>query len=45
MGSVRKVPSSISLMTTFTRAANKLPIVQKGYWITISPGPMASKSL
>lgn len=45
MGSVCKAPSSISLMTTFTRAADNLSIVQLGYWITVSPGPKASKSL
>lgn len=36
MRSVCKAPSSISLMTTFTRAADNLPIVQPGYWNSFS---------
>lgn len=45
MGSLCKAPSSIRLMTTFTGAADNLPIVQPDYWIRVSPGPKASKSL
>lgn len=45
MGPLCKAPSSIRLMTTFTGTADNVPIVQPGYWIRVSPGLKASKSL
>lgn len=45
MGSVCKASSSIGLMTGFSPAADNVPMVRPDYWIIVSPGPRASKSV